>query len=66
MAKYITKSGDMWDWIAFKQMGSEKYTEDLLNANRKHLGTFIFGAGVELNIPDVETAPKRILPPWFK
>ena len=62
---YKTVAGDMWDLIAFRQMGSTNYTEVLINANRNHIDTFIFPAGVELTIPDIEPEQKKIkLPPW--
>ena len=67
MPKYKTISGDTWDWIAFKELGSGNYTEILINANRNHIDKFIFPAGVELIIPDVETEQKKIpLPPWHR
>lgn len=65
MHKYTTVSGDTWDLIAFRQLGSCQYTELLINANRKHIDKFIFRAGVELLIPDIEEEQKKIsLPPW--
>lgn len=64
MRKYKTKSGDMWDWIAFSEMGSCNHVERLINANREHIETFIFRAGVVLTIPDVETKRAVKLPPW--
>lgn len=61
---YKTVQGDMWDMIAYKQMGSTDYTGNLMRANSSLVGTYVFDAGVELTIPDVseETAPT--LPPW--
>lgn len=64
MKTYVTKAGDLWDWIAYRQMGSTRFTEKLINANRKHIETFIFKAGVELIIPEVDTAILTRLPPW--
>ena len=62
---YTTCAGDMWDLIAFKTLGDCKYVEELINANRKHVETFIFPAGVELIIPDIKKEPKPVnLPPW--
>ena len=66
MKKYFTKAGDQFDLIAFQQLGSCRYTEKLINENREHVETFIFNAGVELNIPDVESAQITRLPPWRK
>ena len=62
---YKTVSGDTWDLIAFRQLGSCDYTEVLINANRNHIDKFIFRAGVELIIPDIEIEQKKTsLPPW--
>lgn len=61
---YVTKSGDMWDSIAYLQMGSTDYTHLLIDANMSHCHTYIFSAGVELTIPDVEETINSELPPW--
>lgn len=64
---YVTKAGELWDYIAFKTLGSSNYTEQLINANREYIDTFIFSAGVELKIPDIEEETKvTTLPPWRK
>lgn len=63
--KYTTIQGDMWDSIASKVYGDTQYTDILLNANPEHRMIYIFSAGVELDVPDIE---ERIsaddLPPW--
>ena len=64
MKTYVTKQGDMWDAIAYQQMGSTDYTHLLIDANIELCETFIFSAGVELVIPDVEAAGSSSLPPW--
>ena len=63
---YTTKQGDQWDYIAFKTLGSSNYVESLINANRNYIDTFIFPAGVELTIPEIEEETKAAvnLPPW--
>ena len=48
---YTTVQGDMWDMIAYKEMGSVDYTDDLMNANSSLLSYFSFPAGVMLTIP---------------
>lgn len=63
---YRTIAGDVWDLIAFKTLGASRHVETLINANRKHLDTFIFRAGIELMIPDVDTTKRAKLPPWRK
>lgn len=61
---YRTISGDTWDIVALSQMGSEMYTDKLIQANAKHRQTVVFPAGVVLTIPEVKTAAPAELPPW--
>ena len=65
---YITKSGDMFDSIAFNQLGSESFTGDVINSNLDYKDTVVFDSGVELVIPDVVTSADTgiddSLPPW--
>lgn len=61
---YVTKSGDVWDLIAYRQLGDCRYTQNLVNANRDHIETFIFRAGVELELPTIEKSKSKELPPW--
>ena len=62
--KYITKSGDSFDSIAYKFYSDSRYVTDLINANRDYIGTFIFSAGIELEIPEVKKISKKRTPPW--
>ncbi len=65
MTAYITKSGDMWDSIAFSQMGGCKYTDLLMKANLKYREYFIFPSGIELQIPEVnKLTENNLIPPW--
>lgn len=59
---YLTVAGDSFDAIAFKLLGSEKRAVDLIKANPDHVQTFLFDAGIELTIPEVETKSEKILP----
>lgn len=61
---YRTISGDTWDIVALTQMGSEMYTDKLIQANTEHRQTVVFPAGVVLIIPDVKAAAPAELPPW--
>ena len=63
---YTTKQGDMWDSVAYEQMGSGDYTGSLMEANPGFLNTFVFSAGVELTIPEIPPATAADLPPWRK
>ena len=65
MTTYTTVQGDMWDSIALRKLGDEKYTSLLIEANIEHHNTFVFSAGTVLAIPDVdETTEADSLPPW--
>lgn len=61
---YRTIAGDMWDSIAYKTLGDCKLMHLIIKANMKHSETFIFPAGIEIKIPEVETERKFTLPPW--
>ena len=60
----MTRLGDTWDIISFRELGSCRFTEKLIDANRKYVDTVIFKAGVELELPDVSTERQTKLPPW--
>lgn len=64
MTKYTTVSGDTWDYIALKTLGSEQYTAVLMEQNTAHIDTVIFNAGIELIIPTIKTPKPTSLPPW--
>lgn len=65
MRKYVTCAGDMWDLIAFNELGSCNYVEALINANRQYIDVYIFDSGAELVIPDVDEQKKtKKLPAW--
>ena len=65
MGKYTTLLGDMWDSIAKKIYGSEKYARELMEANKKYLSTLVFSAGITLNVPEITTEEENSnLPPW--
>ena len=63
---YTTIQGDTWDIVSFKNYGSEKYIDLLIEQNYLHRQTVFFPAGVLLAIPDVDikTQDSRDLPPW--
>ena len=61
---YTTISGDMWDQIAYTQMGSVLHTDKLIKANADYAAMFIFPAGVVLTIPEVEVKHSMSLPAW--
>lgn len=62
---YTTVQGDMWDSIAYSQMGDAKYADLLMRANIEYRQTYIFTSGIKLNIPDVNNVVSSDdLPPW--
>ncbi len=61
---YTTVQGDMWDKIAFSQLGSSQHLDILINANRKYREYYIFPSGIRLNIPDVPQISDSLAPPW--
>ena len=56
----------MWDGIAFKKLGSAAYAEQLIRLNPQYREIYLFPAGIELLLPEVEqaTRPAENLPPW--
>lgn len=61
---YTTISGDRWDGIAYKAMGSESHANKLIEANKQYREVYTFSAGVALNVPDIELEVPAELPPW--
>ncbi len=61
---YTTISGDMWDKIAYEQMGSVLYTDKLIRANTEYAALFVLPAGIVLTIPEVADEANMELPPW--
>jgi phage tail protein X len=62
---YITRSGDTWDAIALRALGSELYMDQMLDANPAHNYVARFDDGVELVVPVLAPPPTSTnLPPW--
>lgn len=64
MKTYTTIQGDMWDSIAYKLYGNEKYMCLLMQNNMELLDIFIFGAGTVLNVPELESESEADMPSW--
>lgn len=66
MGRYTTKQGDMWDRIAFNELGSESLTSELIKLNPSHQNVVIFSAGIELSLPEVDESVNysETKPPW--
>ena len=64
MPEYTTKNGDTWDMIALSEYGSEAKADKLMQANDQYIETAVFGAGIVLEVPELEEAALDTLPPW--
>lgn len=64
METYTTIQGDMWDSIAYSQMGSTSYTGRLMQLNPKYREYYTFPAGCVLTLPEEEDVISDALPPW--
>ena len=65
MKTYTTKQDDKWDLIALQQYGSKSYVDRLMMSNTEHVGIYLFPAGVQINIPEIDSSGLNILlPPW--
>lgn len=61
---YTTVQGDMWDSIAYSQLGDVAFTDDLMALNPAYISYYVFPAGITLALPDVSAEPVSSLPPW--
>ena len=63
---YITAQGDMWDSIAYSQLGDVSHTDKLMNLNFNYREYYVFPAGITLTLPDIaiNESPSASLPPW--
>lgn len=65
---YITQQGDTWDQIAHDTLGDEYLMGELLKANGSLIDYFIFPAGIEITVPDIEDVYEddtdEFLPDW--
>ena len=66
MGTYTTIQGDVWDLIAYKLYGDEKYMKNLIEANWKHIDVVVFSSGTVLNVPDIPEEEIEGVPPWRK
>lgn len=64
MRMYITGQGDMWDSIAYLQLGDVAYTDKLMNLNIAYRNYYIFPAGIMLLLPELAEDQPNNLPPW--
>ena len=64
MGIYTTIQGDVWDLIAYKLYGDEKYMKNLIEANWKYIDTVVFSSGTVLNVPDIPEEEIDGVPFW--
>lgn len=61
---YTTVQGDMWDSIAYAQMGDVAYTDKLMILNQQYRDYYVFPAGITLTLPEPVVDTSSVLPPW--
>ena len=61
---YSTIQGDMWDSIAYTQLGDVAHTDKLMSINQGYLDYYIFPAGIILELPDIDPGVPDSQPPW--
>ncbi len=66
MNTYITVQGDTWDLISYKVYGTSRHIGLLMENNYDLLDTFIFGAGIEIMVPELTEDQTDDLPEWRK
>ena len=54
----------MWDSIAYKVYGNEKYMGLLMKSNPQLLDIFIFSAGTLLSVPELRIEEEIDKPAW--
>lgn len=66
MKTYTTVQGDMWDSIAYAQLGDVAHTDKLMLANLQYREFYTFPAGIVLVLPEIKNTVSSALPPWKK
>lgn len=66
MDVYTTVSGDTWDTIAYKALGNGYLMDRMIAENPQYVDVFVFEAGVELLVPEIEDTGSEDFPEWFQ
>lgn len=66
VAAYHPNRGETWDLVAYREMGSEYYMQDLMDANPKYHGIAIFEGTEILDIPHISEEGTEYQAPWRK
>ncbi|MEK4713477.1 tail protein X [Sporosarcina sp. FSL K6-5500] len=62
---YTTIQGDTWDSISYRIYGTGYVMEQLIEANIEHVAIAVFGAGVVIQTPEIDTVQASAsVPPW--
>ena len=61
---YTTVQGDMWDSIAYKFYGDEKYIDLLFQNNPDLLDIYVFSSGTNVYIPELPEETNSDEPEW--
>lgn len=64
VSTYHPNRGEAWDMIAFREMGSEYYVQELMDANPQYHGIAFFEGTETLSIPYVSDAESAYQAPW--
>jgi len=68
VTQYTVQDGDTWYNIAYKAYGDATRIKDLIEANQGLTITATLPAGLQINVPILETPSKdvqnELLPPW--
>ena len=64
IATYRPNRGETWDMVAYREMGSEYYMQDLMDANPKYHGISIVEGTEELDIPHIGDEDSEYQAPW--
>ncbi len=67
MRNYTTVSGDTFDLIAHREMGSVFRIRELMEANPNHIDKVVFSGGITIKIPEIAPSQGSTIeniPPW--
>lgn len=63
MTEYLTKAGDTFDGIAYKELGDEFLSSEIIKCNPQYSDVVIFGENKRIILPEI-TQKKTVLAPW--
>ena len=63
---YLTIEGDMWDHIAYKTLGDERMTSQLLKTNPTLTKIVIFPVDIAIIIPRLKELENGEVAPWMR